>query len=122
MSLPSIRRVTVAGAGVLGAQIAFQAAVHGFGLVVYDIDDAALEAGRRRLHGLKAAYDGNAVASAKETTAALSRTKLTISLPAALVYTDLLIEAIPERVDIKRAFYVQLQAAAPEKTIFASNS
>jgi 3-hydroxyacyl-CoA dehydrogenase len=122
MNLPSIRRVTVAGAGVLGAQIAFQAAVHGFGLVVYDIDDAALEAGRRRLAGLKAAYDRNAVASARETTAALSRTKLTTSLPDALVDADLLIEAIPERVGIKRAFYAQLQAAAPEKTIFASNS
>jgi 3-hydroxyacyl-CoA dehydrogenase len=33
MNLPSIRRVTVAGAGVLGAQIAFQAAVHGFSLL-----------------------------------------------------------------------------------------
>jgi 3-hydroxyacyl-CoA dehydrogenase len=54
--------------------------------------------------------------------AALKRTKLTTSLPAALVDPDLLIEAIPERLDIKRAFYAQLQAAAPEKTIFASNS
>jgi 3-hydroxyacyl-CoA dehydrogenase len=38
------------------------------------------------------------------------------------VDADLLIEAIPERLGIKRAFYTRLQAVAPAKTIFASNS
>jgi 3-hydroxybutyryl-CoA dehydrogenase len=118
----SIRRVTVAGAGVLGAQIAFQAAVHGFNLFLYDINDSALEAGRRRLEGLKVAYDGDGVASPEQTAAALNRTTLTTSLSDALVDGDLLIEAIPERLDIKRAFFSQLQTVAPAKTIFASNS
>ena len=122
MTLRSIDRVTVAGAGVLGVQIAFQAAVHGFNLFLYDINDDALEAGRRRLKGLKAAYDDNAVASLEQTAAALARTTLTTSLSDALVDADLLIEAIPERLDIKQAFYTQLQAVAPVKTIFASNS
>jgi 3-hydroxyacyl-CoA dehydrogenase, NAD binding domain len=122
MDLQSIRRVTVAGAGVLGAQIGFQAAVHGFNLLLYDISDVALEAGRRRLEALKAAYDDNAVASPEQTAAALARTTLTTSLSDALADADLLIEAIPERLDIKQAFYTQLQAVAPVKTIFASNS
>src|ERR1700730_954804 len=122
MNSRSIRGVTVAGAGVLGAQIAFQAAAHGFSLLVYDVDDSALEAGRRRLEGLKAAYDGNGVASLEQTAAALARTTLTTSLSDAMVDADLLIEAIPERLDIKRAFYTQLQAIASFKTIFASNS
>jgi len=73
MNSPSIRRVTVAGAGILGAQIAFQAAVHGFNLFLYDINDGALEAGHRRLEGLKAGYDGNSVASPEQTAAALKR-------------------------------------------------
>jgi 3-hydroxyacyl-CoA dehydrogenase len=122
MNSLSIRRVTVAGAGVLGAQIAFQAAVHGFSLFVYDINDGALEAGRRRLEGLKAAYDGSGVASPDETAAALARTTLSTSLSDALVDADLLIAAVPERLDIKQAFYAQLQAVAPVKTMFASNS
>jgi 3-hydroxyacyl-CoA dehydrogenase len=122
MSSLSIRRVTVAGAGVLGAQIAFQAAVRGFSLFVYDINDGALEAGRRRLEGLKAAYDGDGVASPDQTAAALARTTLTTSLSDALIKADLLVEAVPERLDIKQAFYTRLQAVAPVKTIFASNS
>jgi 3-hydroxybutyryl-CoA dehydrogenase len=71
---------------------------------------------------LKAAYDGNGVASPEQIAAALARTTLTTSLSDALVDADLLIEAIPERLDIKRAFYTQLQAVTPVKTIFASNS
>jgi 3-hydroxyacyl-CoA dehydrogenase len=122
MNSPSIRRVTVAGAGVLGAQIALQAAIHDFSIFVYDINDSALEAGRRRLEGLRAAYDGNGVASPEQTAAALARTTLTTSLSDAPVDADRLIEAIPERPDTKRAFYTQLQAVAPANTIFASNS
>jgi 3-hydroxyacyl-CoA dehydrogenase len=122
MNSTSIRRVTVAGAGVLGSQIAFQAALHGFTLSLYDINDTAAEAGRRRLEGLKAAYDGDRVASPEQTAAALARTTLTTSLSDALVDADLLIEAVPERFDIKQAFYTQLQAVAPVRTIFASNS
>src|SRR5579863_6328221 len=98
----SIQRVTVAGAGVLGAQIAFQAAVHGFQLILYDINDGAVEAGRRRLDGLRAAYDSEGVASPRQTSAALAGAVLTTSLPDALVDADLLIEAIPERLDIKQ--------------------
>ena len=45
MHSPSIRRVTVAGAGVLGAQIAFQAAVHGFNLFLCDVNVAPLKLG-----------------------------------------------------------------------------
>jgi 3-hydroxyacyl-CoA dehydrogenase len=74
MHSPSIRRVTVAGAGVLGAQIAFQAAVHGFNLFLCDVNDGALEAGRRGLEALRAAYDGNGAVSPEQTAAALART------------------------------------------------
>jgi 3-hydroxyacyl-CoA dehydrogenase len=80
MNSPSIRRITVAGAGVLGAQIAFQAAVHGFNLFLYDINDSAIQAGHRRLEGLRATYDGDGVASPERTAAALVRTTLTTSL------------------------------------------
>lgn len=68
----SIRRVTVAGAGVLGAQIAFQAAVHGFNLFL-DVNDGALEASRRTVEALRAAYDGNGAVSPEQTAAALAQ-------------------------------------------------
>ncbi|WP_255412184.1 3-hydroxyacyl-CoA dehydrogenase NAD-binding domain-containing protein [Brucella anthropi] len=42
----TIATVTVLGTGILGAQIALQAAWHGFSVIAYDIDEAALAKGR----------------------------------------------------------------------------
>ena len=39
----NFKNVTVAGSGVLGYQIAFQTAFHGFNVTVYDINDEVLE-------------------------------------------------------------------------------
>ena len=41
--MSKIKNVTVAGSGVLGFQIAFQTAIHGFETTVYDISDEVLE-------------------------------------------------------------------------------
>jgi 3-hydroxyacyl-CoA dehydrogenase len=38
-----ITKVTIAGSGVLGSQIAFQTAFHGYAVMVYDISDDILE-------------------------------------------------------------------------------
>lgn len=118
----NFRSVTVAGAGVLGAQIAFQTAVHGFKVILYDLTDAAVDAGRHRLDGLKAAYDGDGVSTPERTATALGAIQFTTSLAEAVEDCDLMIESIPERLDIKEGFYQALQTVAPAKTIFASNS
>ncbi len=39
----NIKKVTVAGSGVLGSQIAFQTAFHGYAVMVYDFSDEVLE-------------------------------------------------------------------------------
>lgn len=51
-----IANVTVLGTGVLGSQIAFQTAFHGFDVTAYDIDDAALAGARQRFAGLATTY------------------------------------------------------------------
>ncbi|STY87367.1 Probable 3-hydroxybutyryl-CoA dehydrogenase [Moraxella ovis] len=48
----SIQHLTVLGSGVLGAQIAFQAAFHGVKVVSYDINDEALTAAKTRFEAL----------------------------------------------------------------------
>ena len=51
-------RTTVLGLGVLGAQIALQTAAHGVEVTSYDVDDAALTAGRGRLDAFAKAAAG----------------------------------------------------------------
>lgn len=121
-----IRRVTVLGAGVLGSQIAFQTAFKGFDVTSYDIDDAALGDARQRYDLLVRTYLNEVpAAQGEDNTAApdtLDRLTLTSDLAAAVADADLVIEAIPEILELKRETYRQIGALAPAKTIFATNS
>jgi 3-hydroxyacyl-CoA dehydrogenase len=118
----SIKTVAVLGAGVLGSQIAFQSAYRGFPVTAYDIDDDAIAAAKKRFEHLAATYvqevDG---ADEESTQTALDRLTLTTDLGRA-ANVDLVVEAIPEIPDLKRATYTELGRLAPEHTIFATNS
>lgn len=114
--------ITVAGSGVLGSQIAFQTAFKGFNVSVYDINDDALEAAKDRIMKLKSRYQEDLKASVEEVDSAYNRISFSSDLAKAVSEADLVIEAIPEVVQIKIDFYKQLAKVAPEKTIFATNS
>ena len=118
-----IRKVTVLGAGVLGAQIAFQSAYSGFDVTVYDVDDDALGKAQKRFGELAAIYaaevPGAADGKAEATAAAV---RLTSDLADAVREADLVVEAVPEILDLKREIYTKIGECAPEKTIFATNS
>lgn len=115
------QHVTVAGSGVLGSQIAFQTAFFGFNVTVYDINDAALEKAKVLFAKHQQTYGQyfNDEARAEQ---ALTRLQYTTDLAQAVAEADLVIEAVPERMDIKKGFYEQLAQVAPEKTVFVSNS
>lgn len=117
----SFKNITVAGSGVLGSQIAFQTAFHGYNVSVYDINDAALEKAKERLTILKDTY-ANYFKDEEKAAAALERFTFSSSLKEAVKEADLVIEAIPELEEIKINFYKELATFAPEKTVFASNS
>lgn len=116
------KNVTVAGSGVLGSQIAFQTAYKGFNVTVYDINDAALDAAKERMEGLKGRYQEDLHAAEADVNAAYNRLLFSSDLAQAVANADLVIEAIPEVVDIKTDFYKKLGEVAPESTIFATNS
>ncbi|WP_414171664.1 3-hydroxyacyl-CoA dehydrogenase NAD-binding domain-containing protein [Clavibacter tessellarius] len=121
--MPDITKVTVLGAGVLGAQIAFQAANHGKAVTSYDVDDSAREAARGRLDAIVAQFVSESGEETREsaTTAAAGIT-LTSDLAASVADADLVIEAVPERLDLKQDVYRRIAEAAPERTVFATNS
>ena len=116
------KNITIAGSGVLGSQIAFQTAYKGFTVSVYDINDEALNRAKDRITNLKPYYKEDLGANEEELTAAFNRISFYSDLAQAVANADLLIEAIPEVVQIKTDFYQELGKVAPEKTIFATNS
>ncbi|WP_442955976.1 3-hydroxyacyl-CoA dehydrogenase NAD-binding domain-containing protein [Paenibacillus sp. MMO-58] len=106
--------ITVAGSGVLGNQIAFQTAFKGFN---YDINEEALEKAKERIAELKTHYEADLNAPVSELNAAIERIANS-DLTQAVADADLVIEAIPEVVQIKIDFYTKLGQAAPAKTVF----
>lgn len=116
------KQITVAGSGVLGSQIAFQSAFHGFNVTVYDINDEVLESAKEKINLLKGRYQKDLNASQEQVEAASDRISYNSDLAKATADADLLIEAIPEIVPIKTEFYQNLSKVAPAKTVFATNS
>jgi 3-hydroxyacyl-CoA dehydrogenase len=118
-----IGKVTVLGTGVLGSQIAFQCAYRGFDVTAYDINDDILANAHSRFAHLAETYKREVTGADDDTVAAAQgRIRLSSDLADAVGEADLVIEAIPEVLDIKRDTYTQLSRLAPEKSIFATNS
>jgi 3-hydroxyacyl-CoA dehydrogenase len=120
--MPDIQNITVLGTGVLGSQIAYQAAFHGFAVTAYDVSDAVLDGASQRFAQLAAIYANEIAEAGTAAETALSRLRYSSDLAEAVADADLVIEAVPEDLEIKRALYTELGAIAPERTIFATNS
>ncbi|WLR54746.1 3-hydroxyacyl-CoA dehydrogenase [Mesobacillus subterraneus] len=116
------KNITVAGSGVLGSQIAFQTAYHGFNVSIYDINDEAIEGAKNRIMLLKPRYQQDLGAAEHDLDAAYNRITFYSDLSEAVKDADLVIEAVPEVINIKNDFYKKLGQAAPEKTVFATNT
>jgi 3-hydroxybutyryl-CoA dehydrogenase len=119
-----IKTIGVLGAGVMGSGIAQVTATTGYETICYDIDPAALEAGREHTttgrYGLERGVERGKL-TREQADAALDRLRFTGNFEDAAC-TDLVIEAVPERLDLKIRVFRDLDRAAPERAILASNS
>ncbi|HVA86448.1 MAG TPA: 3-hydroxyacyl-CoA dehydrogenase NAD-binding domain-containing protein [Candidatus Saccharimonadales bacterium] len=117
----TIRRVFVAGAGLMGHGIAQVHAVIGKVVVLYEPDLGRAEAGRSRIADnlARGVAKGRLTAEARDE--ALARVHATDRLDA-VADADLAIEAVFEDVDVKSRLWAELDGLAPGRTIFASNT
>ncbi|MFS0785203.1 3-hydroxyacyl-CoA dehydrogenase [Shouchella sp. 1P09AA] len=114
--------VMVAGSGVLGSQIAYQTAYKGFQVTVYDINDEALDKAKERVEKLMMLYKQDFNLTDVDVQQGYERMQFSANLSEAVQDADLVIEAVPEKLAIKKDFYTKLGEVAPDKTIFATNT
>lgn len=119
--MTSLTTIAVIGSGVMGRGIAQACALAGYRVTLYDIDDDLLGAALDQISasiddGVQRGKTSEAIAAAAQ--AAFT---LTTSLKEA-AQTGLVIEAAPEKLDLKQSIFRQLDAAAPPATILASNT
>lgn len=117
----ALSKVGVAGCGLMGSGIAEVCARAGFDTAVLEVDQALLDRGMERLRGsLGRALARNRL-SQEAHDAALNRLHPTTRLED-LRDSDVVIEAIIERVEEKRRFWSALDKVCPPATIFLTNT
>jgi 3-hydroxybutyryl-CoA dehydrogenase len=117
-----VKRIGVVGAGIMGRGIAQVAAQGGFQTALQDVDagqrDAALVTIQRGFDKLVELQK----MSRDDAGAALARIEFVAELAAAAREADLVIEAAPERIDLKLQIFAELDRLAPAACILASNT
>lgn len=114
-------KVTVVGAGTMGAGIAQVSALAGHDVRVHDISQEGLDRGQRMVAGSIAKFVTKGLAQA-EADAALARLTWTTDLAAAVKEADIVIEAVFEKIEIKQETFKQLDALCGPNTVMATNT
>ena len=106
----------------MGHGIAYVAAAGGFDVRLTDADDATLRSGVRRIHETfdKAIERGKATAETRE--AALRHLSTARSLAEAASEVDLVIEAVPERLELKQRIFAELEGIVDRDAVLGSNT
>ena len=110
------------GAGTMGHGIAHAAMTAGFDTALYDVSEAAVAKGRSAIEAVirKSVELGKATES--DAASMRSRLRTTTSVADAVGNADVVIEAAPEKIDLKLALFKDVEAAAPAHAVFASNT
>jgi 3-hydroxybutyryl-CoA dehydrogenase len=117
-----IRTVVVIGAGIMGRGIAHVSASGGFKTILNDVSDDLLRQARGRIEDdlKKGLALGKVSSSAMSET--LSRLTLETDITQAVKTADVVIEAVPENIQLKLDVFNRLDRACPPHTILASNT
>lgn len=119
-----IKKVCILGTGTIGFQIAQQAAqVGGYEVSLHDLDDHLVQKGLNQIRGgLEKFFVKKGKITQGEADEIFGRIVGTTDLKMAVEGADLVIEAIPEKLDLKREVFKELDEISAPHTIFASNS
>jgi len=122
MRVEDIKKIAVIGAGTMGAGIAQTCAAAGFQVAMRDIDQKFVDGGFRRIRDplMKRVEKGKMVQA--EVDAIVSKVHGTVDLTEALSGAQVVIEAVFEKMEIKREIYAEMDRIAPPDVVFASNT
>src|SRR4030042_682762 len=123
MSLKAVKKVSIIGSGLMGAQIAeIMARVGGYPVVMWDMNEELLAKGLEAIAGsLKRFFVDKGKMSQEEAEQVMYRIKGTTEMTEA-ANANFIVEAVPENMNIKQKVFRQLDEAAPANAYLASNT
>jgi 3-hydroxybutyryl-CoA dehydrogenase len=117
-----IRTATVLGAGAMGAGIAQVLAQAGLTTRLYDINENAVQKGLAGIEKMLAKGVERGKVSADDMAAALGRLTASADMTACLEGSDLVIEAAPEKLELKKQIFAQVAEVVDAEAIVSSNT
>jgi 3-hydroxybutyryl-CoA dehydrogenase len=118
----TIRRIAVLGAGTMGHGIAHAAIAAGYDTRLYDVASAALDKGRAAIDAVISKGVELGKVSAGNAEVMRARLATTTDLGSAMDGADFVIEAAPERIDVKLALMMDIDRLAPPHAVIATNT
>ena len=117
-----IKNITVLGSGIMGHGIAQVSATAGYNVVLRDIEQQFLDKAMGKIKWSLDKLVSKEKISEEQRDEIFSRIIPIVDLNDAVRHSDLVIEAVPEIMDLKKKVYAELDKVANDRVIFASNT
>jgi len=117
-----IKNITVLGSGIMGHGIAQVSAMAGYNVVLRDIEQPFLDKAMEKIKWSLDKLVSKEKISENERDEIFSRIKPIVDLKDAVHDCDLVIEAVPEIMELKKKVYAELDKVANDQVVFASNT
>lgn len=118
----TVKNITVLGSGIMGHGIAQVSAMSGYDVILRDIEQQFLDKAMEKIRWSLDKLVSKQKISEEESHKIFSRITTEVDLGKALKNCDLMIEAVPEVMDLKKKVYSEVDAVANKNTIYASNT
>jgi 3-hydroxybutyryl-CoA dehydrogenase len=117
-----ISTITILGAGTMGHGIAYAAMAGGFDTRLYDVSPVALERARAAIEAVVRAGVERGKMAAADAPVVMSRLRLVSELGPAVEGAEFVIEAAPERIDLKIELLGEIERVLPASAVIATNT
>jgi enoyl-CoA hydratase/3-hydroxyacyl-CoA dehydrogenase len=120
--MPLVKKITVLGSGIMGHGIAQVCAMAGYNVTLRDIESSLLDKALEKVKWSLSKLVEKQKITQIEADRIFYRITPEVDLDLSLRDTDLLIEAVPEDLGLKKKVYTDVDKFAEEKTVYASNT
>ncbi len=117
-----IKKIAVIGAGAMGHGIAQLAAMTGLEVTMRDISEEFLEKGMKNIRWSIGKFVEKGKISPSEAEKTLNRIKSVVSLKDSVSESDFVIEAVPEKLELKKQVFSEIASYAPPHAVLATNT
>ena len=118
----NLKNITVLGSGIMGHGIAQVSATAGYNVVLRDIEQGFLDKAMEKIKWSLDKLVTKGKISQQEANSIYSRITPIVNLADAVKDAQLVIEVVPEIMELKKKVYAELDAVAGKEVIFASNT